>query len=123
MKKIIFTLALLLSCLAVSAQKKTPINIGIIGGGGNIPNSPNLNIPVLYAEYDAEELTFSISNYTGEVDILIMKQPHTFMYDDTMNVVGSDSLDVDLTSYPSGTYVLYIRLDNNDLYEGVFELE
>jgi len=82
-----------------------------------------LNIPVLSAEYDAEELTFSISNYTGEVDILIMKQPHTFMYDDTMNVVGSDSLDVDLTSYPTGTYVLYIRLDNNDLYEGVFELE
>ena len=121
MKKSIFTLALLLSCLSMHAQSHQ-ISIFFKGNPAD-PHSPNLNIPVLSAEYDAEELTFSISNYTGEVDILIMKQPHTFMYDDTMNVVGSDSLDVDLTSYPTGTYVLYIRLDNNDLYEGLFELE
>ena len=121
MKKVLLTLALLVSCLSMSAQKR---NIIITSStGGHVPQSPDITLPVLSAEYDAEELTFSISNYTGEVDILIMKQPHTFMYDDTMNVVGSDSLDVDLTSYPTGTYVLYIRLDNNDLYEGVFELE
>ncbi len=123
MKRILFTFALLFSCIIAFAQTKTPIVIIIQGGNNSGTNSPNLNIPVLSAEYDAEELTFSISNYTGEVDILIMKQPHTFMYDNTMNVVGSDSLDVDLTSYPTGTYVLYIRLDNNDLYEGEFELE
>ena len=122
MKKLLLSITLLFCCTVAFAQVKKPIDIIIPGSTPAGPHSPNLNIPVLSAEYDAEELTFSISNYTGEVDVLIMKQPHTFMYDDTMNVVGSDSLDVDLTSYPSGTYVLYIRLDNSDLYEGVFEL-
>ena len=120
MKKLIFTLALLLSCFAMNAQKQQ-INLGIKSGPCN-PHSPGITVPFLVAEYDAEELTFSIRNYTGEVEVFILDEQEVQVYSDTMNVVGSDSLDIDLTSFPHGTYYLYIRLENDDLYEGTFDL-
>ena len=56
MKRILFTFALLFSCIIAFAQTKTPktpIVIIIQGGNNSGTNSPNLNIPVLSAEYDA----------------------------------------------------------------------
>ena len=73
----------------------------------------------LSAICNAEELTVSITDYWGDMDVPILGPWHTQMYSDSVAVSGSETLNIDISSYASGIYYIYILVDD-EWYEGEF---
>jgi hypothetical protein len=129
MKKIAFLFVALMWCACGDcfAQSQNPQSILIIkikGQGVSHPKNPGQTENVtMSAEYDSSDLYFSISGYTGEVDLFVTNSQNTSMDSDILNVVASASTSFDISAYPAGTYHLYIYLDDGSIYEGEFEIE
>ena len=80
--------------------------------------------PTVSAEYDNEELTISISNFSGDASISIYRTPgHTLVYNDTIYLSDFNPVDIDISSLTTGTYTLIIMLDSGEMLSGNFELE
>lgn len=116
MKKYLLALAAMLFCMTsnVSAGKK----IVFTKPSGTIikPKSPQLE-PVIFGEYDADEITISFTSYDGDVTIT-MVDASTYQVVSVGNetVFSPDTVSVDLSTLPSSTYYIFIELDNGDCY-------
>lgn len=129
MKKIAFLFVALMWCACGDcfAQSQNPQSILIIkikGQGVSHPKNPGQTENVtMSAGYDSSDLYFSISNYSGDVDLYVTNSLNTVMDNETLNVVSFASTSFDISAYPAGTYYLYIYLDDGSIYEGEFEIE
>ena len=89
-----------IDCMA--QNKKT---IPIIHGTGNSgnPTGQESNAPVIYAEYDSEDLVIFIESYAGDADILIMRSVgHQVVYDSTDYLSPLSPVEIDISGYSSG---------------------
>lgn len=131
MKRILFLFALISGFLPICvntayAQNHDKENIPITYGTGGVDNPTGLNqLNISFsAEYDTSTLTISVSNYEGGAEILILRNPgHHVAYDCMEYLSPSSPLDIDISSYPSGSYSICIILDNLGIYSGEFRIE
>ena len=102
--------------------KKKTVLTPIVGNTNN-PTGQN-EWPTVVAEYDNEELTISVTNFSGNASISIYRTlGHIFVYNDTIYLSDINPVDIDISSLTSGTYTLVIMLDSGELFNGNFELE
>ena len=131
MKRILFLFALISGFLPICvntayAQNHDKENIPITYGTGGVDNPTGLNQFDIsfFAEFDSSTLTISVSNYEDEAEILIIRNPgHQVVYYSSESLFSSSPLDIDISSYPSGSYSICIILDNLGIYSGEFRIE
>ena len=117
---------LLFASQKVNAQTKSKVRLTQMSGTTNGPNNliGEEDLIVIEAEYDSQELTLSVTNYAGNVDILIFKTlGHNIMYDDTDYISETCPVTVDISSYTLGTYTLVVELGSGDTYIGDIIIE
>ena len=126
MKRLILIFAVLVSSVSLVAQNnngKKPIILS--PGPGTIYRPTDLASfsPTLYAEYDEDSLSISISDYWGDVEVFIMSSVgHQMMDDEETTVVSQAQLDFSLGCYTSGaSYQIYVVLENGEVYMGEFQ--
>ena len=110
----------------INAQvNKTPIVLVPTSTSSNPPTgNSGIDVPIISAEYDADNLTIFIENYAGDTDILIMRNfGHQVVYDSTDYLSPLSPVEIDISSYSAGSYSIYILLDGGEMYNGEFLIE
>ena len=110
----------------INAQvNKTPIVLVPTSTSSNPPTgNSGIDVPIISAEYDADNLTIFIENYAGDTDILIMRNfGHQVVYDSTDYLSPLSPVEIDIFGYSSGSYSIYIMLDCGEMYSGEFLIE
>ena len=106
------------------ANKKIPIEFVITHGNIPIPSkTANSTDPILYGEYDTNDLTISISNYEGDAVISILSVESGYlMSTDTIAIPEESPANFPLSNYPTGAYYHIFVTLGSDTYYGVFDL-
>lgn len=110
----------------INAQvNKTPIVLVPTSTSSNPPTgNSGIDVPIISAEYDADDLTIFIENYAGNADILIMRNfGHQVVYDSTDYLSPLSPVEIDISGYSAGSYSIYILLDGGEMYSGEFLIE
>lgn len=110
----------------INAQvNKTPIVLVPTSTSSNPPTgNSGIDVPIISAEYDADNLTIFIENYAGDTDILIMRNfGHQVVYDSTNYLSPLSPVEIDISGYSAGSYSIYILLDGGEMYSGEFLIE
>lgn len=117
MKKKLFLIMtlLLMACCGINAQT-------VIISPPPPPKPKGLTeFPEVRAYYMGDTLTVSITGYYGEVEVTVEEAASSMVQTtQTEYVIGQGIVLTDIHSLESGYYVLYIRLDNDDVYVGYF---
>ena len=121
-KKILLVLLLLSVFIQMGAQ--TRIRLGHNSGTTSDPTGiGEQNMPAFYAEYDDECLTLTVENYVGNTTVMLMGSTgHTVVYESAEYISSFSPLNIDISSYVSGTYTIYVFTEDK-IYSGEIELE
>ena len=127
MKKQLFMIAAMLLMFASSVMADPTRLILIKQTAGNTtirPNGLNQGVyPLLDAEYDDSELSLSIENYYGDATISIIDSTTLqVVVSEEDEIYGSLFTDIDISSLPSSTYIVYIELEDGTVYYGFMQL-
>lgn len=127
MKKQLFMIAAMLLMFASSVKADPTKLILIKQSVGNTtirPNGLNQGTDLLLdAEYDDSELSLSIENYYGDATISIIDATTLqVVISEEEEIYGSLFTDIDISSLPSSTYIVYIELEDGSVYYGVMLL-
>lgn len=126
MKRFIFIFTVLFGCVSLVAQnnnEKAKVILSPVPDVVSRPTDLNPFSPTLYAEYDEDSLSISISDYWGDVEVFVMSSVgHQMMDDEETTVVSQAQLDFSLGCYTSGaSYQIYVVLENGEVYMGEFQ--
>lgn len=118
MKQLLLFVMVFAVSLSLFAQN--PGDIPVNPPSGPKPKSPTEK-PEVKAYYMSDTLTVSITGYYGEVEVTVEEAASSMVQTtQTEYVIGQGIVLTDIHSLESGYYVLYIRLDNDDVYVGYF---
>lgn len=123
MKKILFIFAALMfgmTSMAIAGVKRPVI---IINDPTTInPNGP-YESPSVSGEYDEDELTLTIANFTGIAYVTIVDDvTNQTVLTDNEIIMGSSTFGLNISTLPSDTYTLHIVLSSGDSYYATINL-
>lgn len=121
MKKYIILLAAMLLCVpqAIMADKR-PVDVKHVPTLD--PNGPFVG-PSVSGEYDEDELTLTITNFTGVAYVTIVNDTiHQTVLTDNEIILGSSTFNLNISSLPSDTYIIYIVLNGGDTFYATINL-
>lgn len=90
---------------------------GLTGDGGIKSGSVSASAYICQ-----QVITIYIDWYAGYADIYVEDEDGNEVADDTIYVNGHASTQLNVSTLPSGTYTLYIKLRNGSIFSGSFQI-